>query len=207
MPLDVLHKNATTPILLTPANFQEVMGVEYLPKLKFSDEQLRAKLEHLCSRADRKGWFDRKQKWLGSYFSEELSHEHLPDFSIRWIDDHVGYGVFAKRSISRFAFIGEYTGLVRRRALFGRLKNLYCFDYLIADALASRCVIDAKQAGNFTRYINHSATPNCETVSIYFEGVTHIGIYSLHQIEAGTQLCYDYGPDYWKRRPKPLSFG
>ena len=102
------------------------------------------------------------------------------------------------------AYIGEYTGVLHKRPFFGRWKNLYCFDYNIGEGRKSSFVIDAQDFGNHTRFINHSFQPNVEPVSVYCDGLVHVILYASKAIAAGTQLCYDYGKDYWKKRGKPL---
>jgi SET domain-containing protein len=42
------------------------------------------------------------------------------------------------------------------------------------------------------RFINASCDPNCYTKIIWIDGVKRIVIYSLRDIRAGEELCYDY---------------
>ncbi len=195
------HKEVT---LCTPREFREAMGVVYQSDLQFMDEKLHQKVLKRCVKEDRKKWIDPRQKWLGSYYSQEIRAPFNPDVTISWIDPVFGYGVFTNKPIPRNAYVGEYTGIVRKRRFFGRLKNHYCFDYTIGFGMKTPYVIDAEQHGNYARYINHSDEPNLETASVLCDGVMHIIMYALTDIPAGSQLCYDYGENYWEKRKKPL---
>jgi SET domain-containing protein len=66
-------------------------------------------------------------------------------------------------------------------------------------------VIDAQDFGNHTRFINHSFQGNLEPASVYCDGLMHVIFYANKTIPAGTQLCYDYGEDYWEKRGKPAN--
>ncbi len=50
-------------------------------------------------------------------------------------------------------------------------------------------VIDGKQGGNSSRWINHSCKPNCEAD----ENEGRVFIKTLRNIQAGEELFYDYG--------------
>jgi len=190
---------------LTLSEFEHLMGVSYTSQLQFATPATEEKIFQLCAEADQKKWIDPRQKWLGSYYSQEIAGKHHnPSITIAWIDSTFGYGVFTNRAISRHAFIGEYTGIVRKRHLFGRWKNAYCFDYTIGFGRKTPYVIDAKAQGNFTRYINHSDHPNLETASVLCKGMMHLIFYAIVDIPEGAQLTCDYGAKYWKGREPPL---
>ncbi|MBS0620494.1 MAG: SET domain-containing protein-lysine N-methyltransferase [Verrucomicrobia bacterium] len=195
-----LHFNSTS--LNSVAEFEKAFAIRYLPELVFSQEQDQRSVEHLCAIAKRRGWVGPEHYWLASLYAQELEKGSHLELAIRWIDEKMGYGVFACHPIPAGCFIGEYTGVVRRRKLFGRWKNSYCFDYRIGER-RSRYVIDAQDAGNHTRFINHSASPNVETASLIWKGAIHIILFALRPISPGDQLCYDYGPDYWRKRGTP----
>jgi SET domain-containing protein len=65
-------------------------------------------------------------------------------------------------------------------------------------------VIDAEEKGNFTRFINHSDEPNLTSRWIVVDGIYHVILFANQLIPKGTQLTYDYGPNYWSQRPGPL---
>ena len=46
--------------------------------------------------------------------------------------------------------------------------------------------------GNLGRFINHSCEPNCETQKWVVHGELAIGLFTLVDIPAGTELTFDY---------------
>merc|ERR1712046_424678 len=55
-------------------------------------------------------------------------------------------------------------------------------------------VIDARDKGNFSRFINSSCNPNCQTQMWTYakNGEIHVGIFAIKAISQGTELSYDY---------------
>ena len=201
--IKVLHKENSALSTYTPEAFGQAMQILFSPKLAFADEKVLKKVKHQCKDAHENGLLEKRQKWLGALFSPEICTPTLPNLSIRWVSDAVGWGVFAETHILPFTFVGEYTGTVRKRKRWKDKKNNYCFDYAIEEGRKSSFVIDAEKEGNITRYINHSAKPNLEPVSVYCDGMIHIILLSTTHIPAGTQLTYDYGEKYWLKRRAP----
>lgn len=204
MPLKVITAKKETLSIHTPADFEQFFGVAYLPGLRFDTEKTQERLKSLAAKASRKDWISARQKWLGHYYGQSLQHEVHLDLTIAWIDEKIGYGVWTNVDLPAHAYIGEYAGILRKRRFFGRWKNRYCFDYNVGEGRESGYVIDAQDAGNHTRFINHSFRPNVEPASIYCDGLFHVILYAPRAIPAGSQLSYDYGEDYWKKRSGPL---
>jgi len=121
---------------------------------------------------------------------------------LQWIDEEMGWGVFAKRDFQSMEFIAEYSGIVRGRRK-GDEENSYCFEYLLLPDVPTDYLIDAEMQGGVSRYINHSSSPNLSSSMVLCDGVTHIILYTKQTIKAGEQLFYDYGPEYWKKRTQP----
>jgi SET domain-containing protein len=141
-----------------------------------------------------------RENWLGVRFQKELSEGAEPPVSVRWIDDLLGYGVFAEEDIPGGAFLGEYTGVIRKRRRRRDRKNDYCFEYTIGDWVYNPFIIDAKEQGNFTRFINHSQEPNVESLSVHANEIMHIIFVAQEPIKAGQELRYHYGDTFWKKR-------
>jgi len=143
---------------------------------------------------------------LGEKFARQIQAGELPVVSVRFVNDQVGYGLFAEEEIVEGFFVGEYTGLVREnnRRYFEPL-NHYCYEYPVTDAMGRSFVIDATQ-GNLTRFINHSFKPNLKPRYAFLDGFYHCIFIAQRTIAKGTQLTYDYGQSYWYVRspPQPL---
>ncbi|XP_048459532.1 histone-lysine N-methyltransferase NSD2-like [Rhincodon typus] len=56
-------------------------------------------------------------------------------------------------------------------------------------------IIDAGPKGNYCRFMNHSCQPNCETQKWTVNGDTRVGLFSLCDIPAGTELTFNYNLD------------
>lgn len=204
MPLQVIRSTGKTCSIHSPQEFEQEFQIAYLSKLRFDSHKSQEKIQNLTAKAARKDWISARQKWLGHYYAHSLHHEVHLDLTIGWINDKVGYGVWTNIDLPAHAYIGEYAGILRKRRFFGRWKNRYCFDYNVGEGRESGFVIDAQDAGNHTRFINHSFEPNIEPASIYCDGLFRVILFAPKGIPAGTQLCYDYGEDYWKKRSPPV---
>lgn len=174
---------------------EEVTGVPYRPYLEFASPSI-------LRRAKRSTPLPMDRAWISAYFRKEVLRGHTPIVSLRWIDDEMGWGVFAEKDFAPMEFIAEYTGIVRKRTKHDH-KNAYCFEYLLELGQESPYLIDAATQGGISRYINHSAKPNLSSSFARIDSIPHILLYTLTHIPKGTELTYDYGPDYWKRRKKP----
>ncbi len=134
--------------------------------------------------------------------------------AIRLINPKVGHGVFALKSIPEGTIIGFYGGILRytppsREEEF--LKNYYLFGFQGHRELMNFS-IDAEKMHNFTAFLNHASarSSKCNVdASFHFEkDLPRIVFTARRTIEAGEQLCYSYGTDYWKdlgSAPQPLS--
>ncbi len=144
---------------------------------------------------------------LGNRFKDKIKSAYIPAVSVRWIDDDVESGLFAEEDIPEGAYVGEYTGVVRRndRRYFEPLNN-YCYEYPVPDEIGRSFVVDATH-GNLTRFINHSNNPNLKPIHVFSEGYYHLIFLALKPIAKGTQLFYDYGVNYWYCREPPKELG
>jgi len=101
-----------------------------------------------------------------------------------------GLGAFATQSIPAGVRLVEYAGErltpaaadARYPDVDGQRHHTYLF------AIDEDVVIDAAVNGNAARFINHSCAPNCDAVIDY----GRIWIESIHDIEPGEELAYDY---------------
>lgn len=108
-----------------------------------------------------------------------------------------GNGVFASRTIEAGEYIVEYEGeritsdesAIRAENAGGPVNHTFFF------SLADGMVIDGGSGGNDSRYINHACEPNCEA----YEEDGRVFIYSLHEIEQGDELNYNYALIYEER--------
>ena len=117
-------------------------------------------------------------------------------YEVRRSEIH-GNGVFARRKISAGERLVEYEGeritaeesAVRAERGGGPVNHTFFF------SLADGNVIDGGSGGNDSRFINHACEPNCEA----YEEDGRVFVYSLHEIEKGEELNYNYALIYEER--------
>lgn len=182
--------------------FEELFQISYLPHLVFADWSVEQWIRKKCKKAYNEGHIGQLARWLGKLHAQEIESAKIPDVAIRWIDPEIGYGLFANRTFKKWEYIGEYTGILRRRNLFFPNVNDYCFMYPREWISTKAFTIDSAMHGNYTRFINHSDTPNLESISVLHDGIFHIIFRTIQDIPNGTELKYDYGDIYWYRRKK-----
>ena len=177
---------------LTVEEFRTATGVQYAPELQFENENVLKNVRQQCSRAMEMGTITAQSQWLGTLHAEQLRNHFVADVSIHWIDETIGYGLFAEKEIQPGEFIGEYTGMVRRRTFLSDNINEYCFRYPAFVFSFKKHMIDARDWGNELSFGNHSETPNSETMGVWCDGLMHIIIRAIQVIPPSTEITYDY---------------
>ncbi len=111
-----------------------------------------------------------------------------------------GKGVFALRRIPKRTIVIEYAGkrISHKEAdrLFGEEQENSPHTMLFT--VNDKIVIDATRNGNSARWINHSCTPNCESI----DKEDRIFIETLRPIRPGEELTYDYNLQLGERHTK-----
>jgi len=109
-------------------------------------------------------------------------------FSVRRSPIH-GQGVFALRRIPRGTRVIEYRGerILPEEAdrRYGRSMDR---GFTCLFEIDEQTIIDGQSEGNSARYINHSCSPNCESVNE--DG--RVFIEAIREIAPGEELTYDY---------------
>lgn len=190
--------------LLSKTEFENQFEVEFLKGLYFPSFKDLKKVVKNCLTAWKFAEISALERWLGSYFEKELAEGLSAPMYIKWISPHKGYGLFAYEDLPAGSFIGEYAGIVRRHSKRLDEANPYCFEYPVFFLGKTPYTIDAKDEGNLLRFINHSYRPNLYLKRAYSQGIMHIILRAKEDIAKGCELTYDYGPNYWRKRPKPL---
>ncbi len=178
-------------------------GVALQPYLYFDTVQVFEKAWLYSQKL--KGLLPKENLWMGALAaSRRMEVEICSLFHVHPTIEGVGLGLFAKESIPNNFPIGEYTGKVQKWSwsLWG-IQGDYRFQYPSLSERKTHFVVDAEKQGNWTRYINHSETPNVIAVGVYSEGLLKTAIWTSRKIEKGEEVTIDYGPTYWKHRPPP----
>jgi hypothetical protein len=115
---------------------------------------------------------------------------------VAYINDEVGWGCYAAKNFKRGEFIVGYLGE------FASKRSRKIRSYSMASSVDG-IILDASKHRNLGAYLNHSASPNAEAQGIFHMGCDRIVISATQEILAGTQICIDYGEDYFKVKSKP----
>lgn len=188
---------------LSPGEFHGLLGVEYLPKLRFISEEVKKQViseRPYFLRFHWAGIWDRKRRRT---CLEKLSEGYEADVTIRWIGEVLGYGLYNNRELAEGEYIGEYTGVVRPLQRTKPDHNPYCMHYPTRFWSRKLFIIDALKGSNCIRFANHSDQPTMALECIVDdEGIIHFVLLAKRFLPRGTQLTFDYGKDYWKYREK-----
>lgn len=138
-----------------------------------------------------------KQRFDPNKYIDRIEQRHIGPVYIAFINDAVGCGVFAEQDIQRGQMIGEYTGIVKP-VNFSQKKEDY--DYAWGGPPPTKFVIDSKDAGNFTRFVNHSNKPNIDMIYVFCKNQWHLIYVANQDIKKDQQLLANYGKPYWKGR-------
>uniref|UniRef100_A0AAV2MNZ2 Histone-lysine N-methyltransferase NSD3 n=1 Tax=Knipowitschia caucasica TaxID=637954 RepID=A0AAV2MNZ2_KNICA len=109
--------------------------------------------------------------------------------------DICGWGLKTNQALRKGDFVTEYVGEVidseecQQRIKLAHENHVSNF-YMLT--LTKDRVIDAGPKGNSARFMNHSCSPNCETQKWTVNGDVHIGLFALTDIEAGSELTFNY---------------
>ncbi|XP_051869513.1 histone-lysine N-methyltransferase NSD2 [Pristis pectinata] len=106
-----------------------------------------------------------------------------------------GWGLLAKYNIKKGDFVNEYVGeVIDEEECYARIKYAQEHDitnfYMLT--LDKDRIIDAGPKGNYSRFMNHSCKPNCETQKWTVNGDTRVGLFALCDIAVGSELTFNY---------------
>ncbi|KAM9391449.1 histone-lysine N-methyltransferase NSD3 [Pholidichthys leucotaenia] len=113
--------------------------------------------------------------------------------------DGRGWGLRTNQPLRKGDFVTEYVGEVidseecQQRIKHAQENHVTNF-YMLT--LTKDRVIDAGPKGNSSRFMNHSCSPNCETQKWTVNGDVRIGLFALCDVEAGTELTFNYNMHY-----------
>lgn len=90
------------------------------------------------------------------------------------------------------AVLKATTDIIYRVFLFsvrGEKKHSFCCWFDLQDR-----IIDAGPKGNYSRFMNHSCQPNCETLKWTVNGDTRVGLFAVCDIPAGIPIGFGLIP-------------
>ena len=149
-----------------------------------------------------------RHKILGQFHAGKI---HLPKVVIVRVNELVGNGLVAGQYIKRGTIIGEYSGAILKVVPMTTneiVDNTYFAPYSIEEVPGSEMfVVDAKRAGNPTRFINHSNdNSNAVWVPVFDGEKFRLIVVATKAIPDGKQILLKYRLSYWLnlRIPNPV---
>lgn len=129
-------------------------------------------------------------------FVDKIKQNFIAPVVIKLVNQHVGYGVFAKTDIPKGSFVGEFTGEFKKAEECA--TSVYFVNCFIPNTKANY-VIDASYFGNEMRFINDGQEhSNCCGANVLGDDcMTHMIIVAAKNIQYGQQLTMPYHNDYW----------
>jgi hypothetical protein len=197
----VIHEGLTEPLEYDPEHFRRVFGVRYLPFLKFADYALLKEVIKECPLILRSP-LGKENRELGEKYRKEITDGYVVDSTIKWIDPEMGYGLFTNQDLPEGAYVGEYTGEVKPLFRAQLNYNAYSFHYPTRFWSLNYFIIDGMKQGNELRFLNHNDEPNLTPICIMDRCLLHMSFVTNQAISAGSELTFNYGVDYWRRRHK-----
>lgn len=144
--------------------------------------------------------FERALKRYGPFLEEAA----IASLELRYLGRDIGYGLFARQALKRGAWIGEYTGVIRKampahrhNMVDGHYLTDYAFTYPRPLPNGTVLEIDALREGNPLRFANHSFNPNASVDHLLFENRWVTFFRARRSIAAGEEIRIDYGMEYW----------
>ncbi|MBU0995120.1 MAG: SET domain-containing protein-lysine N-methyltransferase [Proteobacteria bacterium] len=141
---------------------------------------------------------------LSKKYDRSVNNAEMAPVYIKWIDNGVGFGVFAAEDIKKDAFIGEYAGVVQvfdEDEETGDADKGYSTDYswYYLDDIKDGPVleINGKYEGNEMRFVNHGKKPNVDVEHMLHQGQWVIFFKASRKIRKNEQLLISYGEEYW----------
>ncbi|CAP23284.2 Protein CBG02150 [Caenorhabditis briggsae] len=105
-----------------------------------------------------------------------------------------GFGAVAKRDIKKGEIVGEYTGEQINEDEVERRGKVYHFGISYVYHLPySIGALDSAKAGNETRFINHSDTPNLTTIFRTSKGEPRVAFVADQDIKKDEEVFFPYG--------------
>mmetsp|Transcript_66263 Transcript_66263/g.117672 ORF Transcript_66263/g.117672 Transcript_66263/m.117672 type:complete len:167 (-) Transcript_66263:956-1456(-) len=127
-----------------------------------------------------------------------------PRLGIRFINEGKGFGVVAKELIPKGTFWGAYTGEALTSDASLNKSGSYSYDLYPASHANipsnTSTVVDSEHFGNYTRFVNHSCSPNSWSCQVWIPGGTEpvIAFFTSKDVRPDEELCVDYGGRYFQ---------
>lgn len=171
----------------------ESFNFKYINELEYENDDTR------FPKFDEKK-LNKTEKENAKKYGKRISKGYEAPWYLRYINEQIGHGAFADADIAEGEMIGEYTGIIRDGKKMNGFDMSYGWSLWSPEHYRDQKEyfhVDARKAGNFTRFINHSFYPNVKGITVYSGGEWHMVYIACRAVKKDEQLLVDYGPGYW----------
>ncbi|XP_059187245.1 N-lysine methyltransferase KMT5A-like isoform X2 [Centropristis striata] len=135
-----------------------------------------------------------------------LSGGDKPCLKVQWINDYKGRGVFACAPIEKGSFVVEYRGELispcerdKRQKKYTEKQNAFLFDFKWNNS--SWCIDASREDDSLGRLVNDGhKSSNCKVKKMTVQGKPHLCLFAIEEIQAESEITYDYGKSQWPWR-------
>ncbi|XP_030270806.1 uncharacterized protein LOC115580511 isoform X2 [Sparus aurata] len=135
-----------------------------------------------------------------------LSGGDKPCLKVQWINDYKGRGVFACAPIEKGSFVVEYRGELisqyerdKRQKKYREKQNVFLFDFEWNSS--SWCIDASHEDDSLGRLVNDGhKSSNCKMKKLTVHGKPHLCLFAIEDIQAESEITYDYGESQWPWR-------
>ena len=180
--------------IISIKNFFKTLGLQYCPFLIFDKNDFAVK-KRINNNKIKLTIKEQEKESYANMINYKWKKETLnPELYILYINDKVGYGLFANQNFGIGDFIREYCGTVTSKR--EECSKYYCYDYFDDK---SNIIIAPRKTGNELQFANHSEYPNVDWKTIIGnDNKYHVIFVAIKNIEKDEQILVDYGENYWK---------
>ncbi|CAM4615510.1 unnamed protein product [Leuciscus chuanchicus] len=115
-------------------------------------------------------------------------------------------GVFTCTPIEKGSFVAEYRGELisqyeqdKRQKKYTDKQNAFLFDFEWNNG--TWCIDASREDGSLGRLVNDChKSPNCKMRRLTVQGTPHLCLFAIENIQAETEITYDYGDSQWPWR-------
>lgn len=209
----------------------KVLNDFHLKDSIYADEDTKKLVNKICKTLFRDAGYeiDQNQNKDIEKIKNEIKNSNIPKkFQVKFINEEIKFGLFVSEGqvIECGELIGTYEGKIEfseeidgdyRYILLNpttinsflkckRKSRKKTYENAIKEKANSlknaHLILDAKEHGNFTRFINHSPPEeaNCITDVKTIENKQILIVSATKKINSGEQVLMDYGEEFWKNR-------
>lgn len=183
----------------TERTFKKISSNQYISTKKMELKEIVAKCNCLADancgeECINRMLFHECRSECGKNCTNQTIQTSIPHSIEVFITRDKGWGVRAKTEIKSGSFIIQYVGdVLSGREFRNRTDTKYSDDtHHYGMHLVAGYVIDARDMGNESRFINHSCQPNCNVQKWVVKGLPCMAIFAVRNIPKGEEITIDY---------------